>query len=92
MIKMFMTPFELPIKSIPFPKEVECLGIRFSDLDLRFRKGFMEVSIDYQPVDAMDGEACDKFMEALRNGPKQIMDSAEDLMGGKSLPEFMQTM
>ena len=42
-----MTPYEIPIKSIPYPKEMECLGVRLSDLDLRFRKGYMEVSIDY---------------------------------------------
>jgi hypothetical protein len=80
-IKMAMKPYEIPIASIPYPKEMECLGVQLSDLDLKFRKGFMEMSIDYNPVETMTGPDCDAFISALRHGPKQIKEGVNEILG-----------
>jgi hypothetical protein len=90
MIKMMIKPYEIPIKSIPYPKEMECLGVQLSDLDLKFRKGFMEMSIDYTEVETMSGPNCDEFLTALREGPKKLKDTADSVLGDKTWREYME--
>jgi len=90
MIKMMLKPYEIPIKSIPYPKEMECLGVQLSDLDLKFRKGFMEMSIDYTEVETMTGPSCVEFLTALREGPKRLKDTADSVLGDQTWREYME--
>ena len=65
-------PFEMPMKNIPTPPEVECLGIALSDLNLNFKKGYFEASCGYKKVDKpRDPEVCEGFLTALQEGPKK---------------------
>jgi hypothetical protein len=89
MIKLLMKPYEIPIRSIPYPKEMECLGVRLSDLDLKFRKGFMEMSIDYEEVESLTGDDCDKFISALRNGPSELKNGMDTILEGRTWREYM---
>lgn len=84
-----MKPYEIPIRSIPYPKEMECLGVRLSDLDLKFRKGFMEMSIDYEEVESLTGDDCDKFISALRNGPSELKNGMDTILEGRTWREYM---
>ncbi len=43
-------PYEMPMKNLPSPKEMECLGITLSDLNLNFRKGYLELTCGYKKV------------------------------------------
>lgn len=76
MISM-MKPKEFPLKNPPTPKEIECLGFKLTDVTLDFKKGFMEMGCGYKVVDTpSDPDVCDKFMDALRNGPSEMMNMA----------------
>lgn len=56
-------PFEIPMKNLPSPPEVECLGIKLADLDLQFKKGFFEISCGYEKVDTpANPEICEAFI------------------------------
>ena len=56
-------PFEMPMKNLPTPPEVECLGIALSDLDLHFKKGYFEATFGYKKVDKpRDEEVCEGFL------------------------------
>ena len=84
-------PYELPMKNLPTPPEVECLGIALSDLNVNFKKGYVEVSAGYRKVDEpRDPKICKKFIEALAEGPKGAKDSLDDLFGGMSPTEYLE--
>lgn len=56
-------PFEMPMKNLPSPPELDCLGIALSDLNLNFKKGFVEVSCGYKKVDKpRNPEICEGFL------------------------------
>ena len=79
-IKM-VQPQELPMKNPPTPKELECLGFGLGDVGLNFRKGFMEVTFGYHFVDEpSDPDICRGFFDAIRNGPKSVLDQAGDVL------------
>ena len=70
MLKM-VEPFEIPMNNPPTPPELECLGFRLSDADIKFKKGYLEMSCGYKTVDKpIDEKICETFIEALREGPK----------------------
>lgn len=84
-------PFEMPMKNLPTPKEMECLGITLSDLNLNFKKGYVEMTCGYKKVDKpSDPKVCEKFFEALTEGPKQAKSNVDSLFGGKSAKEFLE--
>merc|ERR1712127_269346 len=86
-----LKPYEIPLKNPPTPKEVECLGFKLSDLNVSFKKGYMEVGCGYKPVKSpIDPATCESFMDALRNGPSEIMDMADKLV--KNPEEFLGNM
>jgi len=73
LVKMFK-PLEFPIYSPPSPKELECLGMKLADMNLLFRKGYMELSFDYKKVsEPSDPEVCDRFMSMMRKGPESMV-------------------
>ena len=83
-------PFELPMKNLPSPPEVECLGIRLSDLDINFKKGYCEVTCGYQKVETpADSELCDSFIQALTEGPQMAKDKVDNMFGGMSASEYI---
>ena len=64
-------PFEMPMKNLPIPPEMECLGIAPSDLRINFKKGFCEISCGYKKIDKPSKpEVCEVFLKALQEGPK----------------------
>lgn len=84
-------PFEMPMKNLPTPPEVECLGISLSDLNLNFRKGYFEATCGYKKVDTpRDPEVCEGFLEALREGPKNAQGKMDEFLGGKSIKEAVE--
>lgn len=50
LLKM-VEPFEVPMNNPPTPPEMECLGFKLSDADIKFKKGFLEFSCGYKLVD-----------------------------------------
>lgn len=75
----FIKPQEMPMRNPPSPKELSCLGIKLADLNVLFRKGYCEVSVDYKNVKKPEDPAiCEKFMDAMKKGPKAAMDKAAD--------------
>lgn len=83
-------PFEFPLKNLPTPPEMECLGIGLTDLNINFKKGFVELTTGYKKVDKpRDLKLCDKFISALTQGPRQAKDNVNNLFGGKSAKEFL---
>jgi len=62
----YVQPYEFPMKNLPHLPEVECLGFQLADLDINFRKGYLELSCSYTDVDTPSNpEICDKFLDAL---------------------------
>jgi len=58
-----LPPFEMPMKNLPSPPELDCLGIALSDLNLNFKKGFVEVSCGYKKVDKpRNPDICEGFL------------------------------
>lgn len=41
---------EIPLKNPPSPKELECLGFKLGEMDLNFKKGYMEITFGYKPM------------------------------------------
>jgi len=86
----YIKPQEMPMRNPPSPRELACLGIKLADFNVLFRKGYCELSVDYKKVRTPeDPEVCEKFMDAMRKGPKHIMDTAEEQMGGKSFTDYL---
>ena len=84
-------PLEMPMKNLPTPPEMECLGFALADLNLNFKKGYVEVTCGYKKVEQpKKPEVCAGFIEALKQGPKKAKDSVENLFGGRSAKEFIQ--
>ena len=84
-------PFEMPMKNLPTPPEMECLGLGLTDFDITFKKGYLEAKCGYKKVDKpRDPELCEGFMAALREGPKQAKSSVDSLFGGLSAKEFIE--
>ena len=84
-------PFEMPMKNLPSPPEVECLGIQLADLDINFKKGFCEVTCGYKKVETpANPEVCEAFIQALTEGPKNAKESVDNMFGGMSAQEFIE--
>lgn len=63
----FLQPVEIPIPEPFTPKEIECLGISFDELDISIRKGFVEFDVSYKEVDQdRDSAFCQKFISQIR--------------------------
>lgn len=83
-------PFEMPMKNLPSPPEIECLGIQLADLDINFKKGFCEITCGYKKVDSPENpEVCDSFIKALTEGPKSAMDQVDNLFGGMNAQDYI---
>jgi len=90
MIKM-IKPLEFPVYNPPSPKELECLGMKLADMNLLFRKGFMELNFDYKRVDVpSDPEGCDKFVKMMRKGPESMIEEAKETIGSNSVTDYLQ--
>lgn len=84
-------PFDLPMKNLPTPPEMECLGIGLTNFDIQFKKGFLEATCGYKKVPTpRDSQLCEKFMAALKEGPKNAKENVDKLFGGKSAKEFIK--
>jgi len=76
-----LPPKEFSLKNPPNPKEMECLGFKFSDVTLDFKKGFMQAGCGYKKVNTpSDSAVCEKFLDVLRNGPNEAMKMANKFM------------
>lgn len=76
-----LPPKAFSLKNPPNPKEMECLGFKFSDVTLDFKKGFMQAGCGYKKVTKpSDPETCEKFLDVLRNGPSEAMKMANKFM------------
>lgn len=74
MIKL-LKPKEFPIYNPPSPRELECLGMKLSDMNLLFRKGYLELSFDYRKVSQpSDPEVCERFMKMMQKGPDGLAE------------------
>lgn len=63
-------PKEIPLVNPPSPKELECLGFKLGEVDLNFKKGYMEVSFGYKRVKfPSNPKVCERFLEYIRKGP-----------------------
>ena len=67
----------MPVRNPPSPKELQCLGMKLADFNILFRRGYCELSVNYKKVRKPDDPAlCDKFLDALRKGPNEMMKAA----------------
>ena len=63
-------PKEFPLINPPSPKELECLGFKLGELDMNFKKGYLELMFAYKPVAfPTNSKVCDRFLEYIRKGP-----------------------
>ena len=84
-------PYEMPMKNLPQPEELDCLGIQLSDLNVNFKRGYVEVSCGYKKVEKpRSPELCDAFIQALAEGPKKAQESVDNLFGGMSAQEYIE--
>ena len=68
-------PIEIPMNNPPTPAEMECLGFKLSDADIKFKRGYLELSCGYKLVNKpIDESICEEFINALREGPKQALE------------------
>ena len=60
---------EVPIKAKSllkrFPKELQCYGLKISDLDLSFKKSLLQLTAYQTPAEEVDEAMCDKFYKDL---------------------------
>lgn len=78
------------MKNLPSPPEVECLGIKLSDLDINFKKGYCELTCGYKKIETpANPEICDAFISALSHGPQAAKDQVDNLFGGMSAQEYI---
>jgi len=83
------TPKSFPLVNLPPIKELECLGFQLGNMNLNFRKGFLEVTCGYKLVDEpSDRYLCERFLDALKHGPKSMVDQASSFMGGDAFKNF----
>ena len=76
-----MRPLEYPMRNPPTPKEMECLGFKLSKANIDFRKGYLEFSCGYKMVrEPSDPNLCNTFIDALRNGPKELLEKSQDII------------
>ena len=86
MLKM-VEPFEIPMNNPPTPPEMECLGFKLSDADIKFKKGYLEMSCGYKLIDEPSQPAiCEEFIRALREGPKEALEQGAGLFDGSVDP------
>lgn len=82
---------EVNMRDPPTPPEMECLGFKFDSFDIFFSKGYVEVAFSYEKVtEPSDPERCEGFLDALRKGPKNAINSANEILGGQSPKEFLE--
>lgn len=73
---------EFPLINPPSPKELECLGFKLGEVDLKFKKGYLEVSFGYRKVKfPSNPKTCEKFLEYIRRGPQDFLKGASDILG-----------
>lgn len=76
-----MPPKVLPLSTPASPEELDCLGFRLTTLNVDFKKGFMELNCGYETVsNPRDPKKCEEFMDALRNGPSELLQMADKYM------------
>lgn len=77
-----LPPKEIPLINPPSPKELECLGFKLGELDLSFKKGYLELMFGYKPVQfPSNPKVCEKFLEYIRKGPADFVEGAKGLLG-----------
>ena len=56
------------------PKELECLGFRLGEIELKFQKGYMEASFGYSKVNLpRDHRICELFYRSVHGGLPHFM-------------------
>ena len=81
-------PIEIPTNNPPTPAEMECLGFKLSDADIKFKRGYLELSCGYKLIDKPSNpQVCDEFITALREGPKQALEQGQGLFDGTVDPQ-----
>ena len=71
----------------PTPPEMECLGFKLSNADIKFKKGYLEMSCGYKLIDEpSDPDICEKFIRSLREGPKEALEQGAGLFDGSVDP------
>jgi hypothetical protein len=78
-----LKPIELPLKKLTNPPELQCVGFNLTDIDLKIKKGFIQLDADYQKIENVDSEFCKEFEKSLREGPMKALQSM-----GKDFPGF----
>lgn len=69
---------DIPLAKPPSPKELECLGLKLTDMDLKFKKGYLEVTFGYRKVKFPSNPmVCEKFLEYIRRGPSDFLEGAQ---------------
>jgi len=75
-----LPPYEKVLKELSSPAELECFHIALEDLNISFKKGYLEVTMGWKHVEEISNvELCDRFNAMLQNGPKKAAGSMDTL-------------
>ena len=75
---------------MPSPGEAECLGFKLQDLNVNFKKGFMEISTGYQEVDKPSKpELCEKLSKAMLGAPDKMKSAFTEVLGDEKPMDYM---
>ena len=57
-----MKPGQFPLRNPPNPPEIECFGFKFDDIDIGFRRGYVEFTVGYKDVaEPSQPKVCDEL-------------------------------
>ena len=74
-------PYEIPMKNPKSPAEMECLGFGLKEFFVEFKKGYVELGCTYKTIKQhRNPEVCQMFIDALRNGPKDLISKGEEIL------------
>lgn len=77
-----LPPREIPLRDPPSPEELSCIGFALGQMELKFRKGYVELSFGYrkQTDVEVDQGLCERFLEYVRRGPQWFLEGAQELL------------
>jgi len=73
-----MKPYVMPLTKFRNPKEFQCMGFNFTDVDMIIKKGHIQFNTDFIEMDGRNMEFCGQFERAMKAGPISHMDEIKE--------------
>ena len=81
-VRKFLKPFRFNTTRANEAKELACMGIAVSGIDIKPRKGLLQFDVTYRETTEKDNEFCEKFENTMKEGPLRAFKKIS-----KELPE-----